>query len=161
VRTNPFITEEQQQQRRRGTGAHQADAPDLTGERAEAGADLHVELAQQPLPDFRLVDAGGDAHRVERPEPLARRRQQVEADRRQAARQRLVMAFVPRPPRLEPFLVHRDQRFAERVDHRGRQRVMILAPHPVVLEQCEIHVEAAARDLPRLRARRPRDRRHA
>src|SRR5262245_17529504 len=62
---------QQHDEARLGARAHQADAPDLAGERAEAGADLDVVLVEQVRAHCRLVDAVGHAHRVQRPEALA------------------------------------------------------------------------------------------
>src|SRR6185295_7829834 len=44
--------------------AHEADAPDLAGERPEAGADLDAELVEQRLPHLGFVHAFGAAHGI-------------------------------------------------------------------------------------------------
>ena len=78
--------QQQDDQARRRAGAHQADAPDLAGQRSEAGADLDVELVEQVLAHRRLVHAVGHAHRVQRPQPLAFRRQHRQPERLQRRR---------------------------------------------------------------------------
>ena len=88
----------------------------------------------------------GHAHGVERPQPLAGRRQQREAEAVEAVGEHAMMPLVPRPARLEPFFLHDRQRLAQRVDERRRHRVVVLATDPVVLEQLQIEVEAAALD---------------
>src|SRR5262249_43935125 len=72
---------QQHDEARLGTRAHQADAPDLAGERAEAGADLDVVLVEQMLAHRGFVDAVGHAHRVQRPQALAFARQQAKPER--------------------------------------------------------------------------------
>ena len=84
-----------QDQPRRRTGAHQANAPDFSGQRPEAGADLDVELVEQVLAYGGLVDAVGYPHRVQRPQTFAFRRQHRKTERLQAGNQREVVALVP------------------------------------------------------------------
>src|SRR5262249_24781574 len=70
---------QQNDQSRRRAGAHQADAPDLAGQRSQARADLDVEFVEQMFPHTGFVDAVGNAHGVERPEALALARQDRQA----------------------------------------------------------------------------------
>src|SRR5262245_42715498 len=132
---------EEDDQPGRRAGAHQPDAPDLPRERAEASADFDVELVEQVFADRRLVDAVGDPHGVERPQPLALLWQQREAERRERSDKRLVMAFVAGPARFEPFFFDDRKRLIKSVDERRRHSVVILPANPVVLEQGEIEVE--------------------
>src|SRR4051812_37404973 len=93
--------EQQDDQARRRARAHQADAPDLAGQRPEAAADLDAELLEQLLPHGRIVDAVRDADGVERPEAIGRGRQQREIHRREAVGKRPVVPLVAGPSRLE------------------------------------------------------------
>src|SRR3954447_2014822 len=54
-------------QPRRRARPHQTNAPDLAGERPEAGADLDIEGLEQVRAHGGLVDAIGHADRIERP----------------------------------------------------------------------------------------------
>src|SRR6188768_1194932 len=58
--------------------SHQPHAPDLPGEGPEPGADLDAVLLEEALADAGFVDSGRDRDRVERPETLRRRRQQLQ-----------------------------------------------------------------------------------
>ncbi len=61
----------------------------------------------------------GTRDRIQRPEPLALRRQQRQPERLQAVDERAMIPLVPRPARLEPFLLHDRQRLVERADERA------------------------------------------
>jgi hypothetical protein len=107
--------QELQQRLMRGTRAHQADTPDLAGERAEAGADFDVERVEERAADSGFVNTCRHAYRVERPQALACRRQEREPHGVEAGRKRVMVPLVPGPPRLESFLIDHQQRLAKRV----------------------------------------------
>src|SRR4051812_9998098 len=85
---------QQDDQPRRGAGAHQADAPDPAGQRTETGADLDVEIFEQLLADGSLVDAFGNTHRIERPQPIAFARQERQAESVQRLDQHVMIPFM-------------------------------------------------------------------
>src|SRR3954471_9464141 len=138
-------TQEKENIGQRRAGAHQAYAPDLSRQRSESGADLHSEFVEQPATDGRLVDAVRYAHGIQRPQAFRARRQQRHPERLETGSERLMVAPMPRPPRLQPFLFDDRQRFVQRVNQRSRDRVMVFAANPEILEQPEIQVEAARR----------------
>jgi hypothetical protein len=150
---------EQQDTRRRRARTHQADAPDLAGQRPHAGADLDVECFTKCLAHRGIVEAGRNARGVEGLQPLACGRQQAQAHRVHGDGKHPVRELVPRPARLKPLLFDRRQRFVERVDQRRRHRVVVLARDPVVLEQPEVEMEAPAGGAPGEGRRSKRDRR--
>src|SRR4029453_14731437 len=84
--------------------AHQSDAPDLALQRTQPAADLELKLVQQGLAYAGVIDAVGDAHRVERPQPVALLRGQPNPERRESGRERMMMALVARPARFQPLL---------------------------------------------------------
>src|SRR5512136_2749463 len=59
--------------------AHQADAPDFTGERSEPAADLDLELTPQPLPDSQFIDPLRTKHRVQHGQAVWRVHQHLES----------------------------------------------------------------------------------
>src|SRR4051812_16325330 len=87
------------------SGSHEPDAPDFSRERTETGADLDPMILQQRAADRRLVHAVGDFHRVERPQPLALRRQQREPESGEPVGKREMVAAMALPPRLQPFFL--------------------------------------------------------
>src|SRR5690606_3985868 len=88
-----------------GTVPHQADPEDPACQRAESRADLDVESLQQVLAHARLVDAVRHADGIEGPQALAFGHEHRDAARVQALDELVVMALVPRPPRIEPLFV--------------------------------------------------------
>ena len=73
-----------------------------------------LKLFEQ-LPSHRcLVHALGHADGVQRPQPLAFRRQQREPERVEPVDERQVILLVPRVPRLETFLLDDSERFVQR-----------------------------------------------
>src|SRR5262252_6206222 len=89
---------QQDDQPRRRACAHQAHAPDLSGERTEAGADLDVVLVEQVDADRRLVYTLRYTHRVQRPQAIALRREQRQPQLRDRSHQTPMIALVARPP---------------------------------------------------------------
>ena len=89
-------------------GAHQTDAPDASGERAEPGADLDAVALEQMPANGCLgagVHRGGHLDRIQRPQALARGRKKIEVHRGERGGERLVCRLVPGPSRREPFFL--------------------------------------------------------
>src|SRR5262245_22937900 len=84
--------------------AHQADAPDLAFERAEASADFDVELLQKPLADSRFVDTRGDGDGIELPKLVAFLRSDGKAQFVESGFEQEVVLPVPIPTGLKPLL---------------------------------------------------------
>src|SRR5438045_207098 len=101
--------QEQQHAVRPAVVSHQADAPRLALEVAEAAADLDAELRQQPFAHRRVVHAGWDAHRIELRQPTPFDRRVLQAERGQAGLERPVIVQMPRPARLQSLLMHETQ----------------------------------------------------
>src|SRR4029079_9937372 len=95
--------QELQQRLMRGARAHQADTPDLAGERAEAGANLDVERVEERAAYGGFIHTSRHAYGVERPQALARGWQERQAHGLEPGCKRVVVPLVPGPPRLEPF----------------------------------------------------------
>src|SRR5687768_15846548 len=64
-------SEKQQHVRRARAVAHQADAPDLSLEGAQAAADLNPKSLQQTAANFKVIHAGGNLHGVEHGELMS------------------------------------------------------------------------------------------
>src|SRR5437773_1690497 len=69
-------SEEQRDEPWRGARAHEADAPDFSRQRTEAGANFDAELVEQMLANGRFIDPAGNTNGIERPQSFAFRRQQ-------------------------------------------------------------------------------------
>src|SRR5688572_12687044 len=105
--------------------AHQAEAPDLALERAEARADLQAELGEQRAPHLLLVDALGAKHGVHLRQLGLLLHQELQAHGFEARLQREVMAHVPGPAVLEAFLADQEQRLVQREERVGRRGVVV------------------------------------
>ena len=127
--------EQKNNERRRGTGAHQADTPDFSGQWSEASTDLNIEFRQEVFASGSLVDAIRNAHGVEGPETLALRRQNRQPKFLQALEESVMISFMASPARLEPFFFDECQCLVQRLDERRGHRVVVLAPNPLVFEQ--------------------------
>ena len=96
--------------------AHQAEAPDLAGERPQARADLEVEFFEQRLAHLRFPSTHRlrDAYRVHLRQPAPSFDQELEAHRFEAGLEREVVAHVARPGVLDAFLLENQQRLVQR-----------------------------------------------
>src|ERR1035437_1872223 len=110
----------------RGAVAHGADAEDLAGQRSESAGDLHAVFLQEKLPDLGVVDACGNARRVERPQAVAGGNEHAQAHGFDAGDEGLVVAAVALPTRFQTFLGDHGETFAQGVEHGGGRRVVIL-----------------------------------
>src|SRR5918993_5895172 len=88
--------QEEQHVREARSFSHHANAPDAAGERTKTRADLDVELLQQLPSDRSFVHTIRNADSIQRPEPLAFWREQVEGKRRETGGQRLVVGAMAR-----------------------------------------------------------------
>src|SRR5207244_2775062 len=126
--------------------SHGADAPDLPLGWPERGADLDVEVLDEPAANAQLVDAFRHDHGGDERQPPLRRllAEEGEAERVDAGAQRVAVQTMAGEAGREPFFAHRAQRLAQAVHHRGRGGVMVEAGRaPVVRELAEVEIVAA------------------
>src|SRR5215475_4739047 len=102
--------EQKKNERLGGTGAHQPDAPDFSSQRSEASANLYIEFREEVLARRGFVDTVRNAYRIERPETLAWRRQDRQAQFLQAVEECVMMTLMTSPPRLETLFFDKRQR---------------------------------------------------
>src|SRR3954466_14079888 len=137
--------QEEQDVSQRRSRTHEANAPDFSSERAEAGANLDSKFVEQPAAQLGFIDTIRHPYGVQRPQALRHRRQQRQSEGIEAGHERLVMTAVSLPSRLQAFLLDNRKRLVKSVDERSRDGVMVFSPQPEVLEQRQVQIEAPGR----------------
>src|SRR5262245_59978034 len=97
--------------------AHQADAPDLTLEIAQAAADLDAEIRQQFLAHAQVIDSGRNADGIELGQLMAFDRGIGQTQGAEAGFEGAVMALMAGPARFEAFFQYQPQALAQSIDH--------------------------------------------
>ena len=147
--------------------AHQADAPHLALDRAQAAGNFDIEFVEQLAAHLSRLQFRRNVHGRDGNQAIGRiLNEQFQAHRFESGDQGLLVARVALPARFEAFFQNGPQRFAHPIDQRNRRRVMIDALlAPVVHRRGQIEIPAAHRLFARMHhlfhARIHGDRRHA
>ena len=110
-----------------GVGAHQANAPDATGQITQTIANLNTVLIQQVGGEGFAIDTIGDLDGGQGGQPVGERHVQLKAHALQASPQLFAVAAVASPGILEPLLTQQTQGLTQAVVHVHRSGVVIRA----------------------------------
>ncbi len=112
-----------------------------TFEGAKAGSDFDVVFPEQACSHPDIVDPRGDAHGIQRPEPVFGSREHLEPHGFHARDERLAVALVPEPPALQTLLENDLERFAQGIVHqRGGGVVVDALGAPIFIDELDIQI---------------------
>ena len=105
--------------------AHQAEAPDLAGERPKARTDLNIELFVQTLTHFSIIDALWNLYRIDHRRPNRLGHCGLKFQLVHFTNEGFMNLPVTLPTRFEPLFKDDTERFMQCIIHRDRRRMMV------------------------------------